>query len=119
MWLWWAASGRGQGIEAGRSTQSLDITMNQRGECAYCPIVKRVSFWGERTTYAPWKRTVVFIIAAFFVLGISAVLWLGWSRPNMWAFALIGVPLLLVMALGAIVAIWGCNSCVVRMYGDV
>lgn len=92
---------------------------NQPSPCRLCPTVRFVCFWGELRPYAGWRRLAVLIAASIFAIGIPTVLWLTANHPNAWELWLIAVPLFLFSVLGLLGAIWGCNSCVVRLYGDV
>jgi len=86
--------------------------------CRLCPAVQFVCFWGELRPHAKWRRWVVLISASIFAIGIPPLLWFSASNPNAWGLWLFAVPLFLFSILGLLGAIWGCDSCVIRLYGD-
>jgi hypothetical protein len=83
-----------------------------------CPITEGLCFWGERTSYTPWKRQLLpwLSLAAFTLL---AVVWLEQRRPPDWFIWVISTILLAFAVTGLASAFWGCNRCVVRVWGDV
>ena len=74
-------------------------------------------FWGELTTYSPWKRWFLpwFSLVA---LALVAVVWLEQRQPANWLVFVLSTILLAFAATGIASSIWGCNRCVVRVWGD-
>jgi hypothetical protein len=89
------------------------------GPCALCPITRFICFWGELRPYATWRRVVVLLCGLLGVVGIGTLFWYFATREDAWSLWVFGAPFFLFFALGVVGAAWGCNSCVVRLYGDV
>jgi hypothetical protein len=76
-----------------------------------------VCFWGELAPYAPWKRKLLPWLALSLLVGIAACFYVVRREPNSWVILLVAAPVLLGAPLGIASAIWGCDSCVVRLWG--
>jgi hypothetical protein len=50
---------------------------------------------------------------------VVAAAWFVADEPRAWVLWLVCMPLGLLAIAGLASAIWGCNSCVVRVWGDV
>jgi hypothetical protein len=84
-----------------------------------CPthrLVKNVCFWGSRRA-EPWKRPVLFLLSAPFLIGAGALWWALQERgvAELWPILILAV--LGVFGLG--VALLGCDDCVTRALGEV
>lgn len=85
--------------------------------CRYCAATRTICFWGEIRQYEPWRRTVCLWCSIALTILFGGVSFLIGTRPP-WILWLLTVPMLLVSLLGILVALNGCERCVVRMYGD-
>lgn len=87
--------------------------------CWACPAIRRICFWGELTPYRPWERPVLFLIGLGLFAGAGYFL-LFTDEAQRSTVVRVLWPLLGVFGLlGAAIAIFGCDRCVVRMWGDV
>jgi hypothetical protein len=87
--------------------------------CHLCPTTRILCFWGELRPYAPWRRFAVIVLSTLFLIGIGVLAWQFAGHANQWVLWIVGIPVLLFSILGVLVAFWGCNACVMRLYGEV
>ena len=82
-----------------------------------CAVTRVICFWGELTPYKRWKRVFAFFGSlALVALSIAVVLF---EQPVTWFHIVLALGLGSFSSLGLIASIWGCNRCVVRMFGDI
>lgn len=86
--------------------------------CTYCKVVNKVCFWGELTKYKPWKRAFLFFASPIMVFVIPVLLYMARDHSDQWILWALGIPLLILGALGLLVSINGFNRCVVHLFGD-
>ena len=84
--------------------------------CSICPLTKFVCFWGELTVYARWRRVLIFF-GSLLLLCLPLALFL-YEGPDSWMVYGLAAFLTLFSLLGLVSSIWGCNRCVVRMFGE-
>jgi len=85
--------------------------------CGFCRTTRVLCFWGMLRPYEPGSRVLLFACSLLLAAGIGVSCWpLDEQTASMW---ILGGILFLVSALGLLVALFGCESCVVRMRGDV
>lgn len=90
---------------------------NLEYSCRFCTVTSVVCYWGELTTYRPWKRVFAFFGSlALLAISISVVLF---EQPLTWFYVVLALGLGLFSMLGLIASTWGCNRCVVRMFGNL
>jgi hypothetical protein len=80
-------------------------------------VTRVVCFWGELTPYATWKRRLLPVFSLVPIL-LGAATWYfggGWGG---WLLEVLAGVVLLLGLLGIAAAIFGCNRCVVRLWGD-
>ena len=87
--------------------------------CRYCTATKFICFWGELVDYKPWRRPVLLVLSILLTMGMFGLSWLIFFRPTAEVYLLISVPMALIGFLGCLVSVSGCDSCVVRLWGDV
>ena len=92
---------------------------DRKSPFSLCPTLRVICFWGERSQYAPWKRTTLLIGSPLMFAAVVAAAWFVADEPRAWVLWLVCMPLGLLAIAGLASAIWGCNSCVVRVWGDV
>ena len=82
------------------------------------PCDRRAVFLGELTPYNPWQRRLLpwFSLVALVLL---AIVWLEQRQPANWLVFVLRTILLAFAITGLASARWGCNRCVVRVWGDV
>ena len=61
---------------------------------------------------------MLLLICVAFIVGFIAVAAFLPDKPNSWILFSLAAALGVVALLGAAAALWGCNSCVVRLWGD-
>ena len=86
--------------------------------CPCCHIVNRLCFWGPLPEKR-WKRPLLFLTVLPFIVGIPVLFWLFQGHSNIWELYVSGGALLLIAALGLLVAVKGCDACVARLVGGV
>ena len=88
--------------------------------CALCAVVRNLSFSGERRPYQPWRRAALLFVCAALLLGSIALLWAVGSRPEHTAVFLrvVCIAFAPLFLLGIAAGVRGCDSCVVRLYGE-
>ncbi len=84
--------------------------------CKLCTITKFVCFWGELTTYARWRRVFMFF-GSLLLLCLPVALFF-YEGPGSWIVYGLAAFLALFSLLGLVSSIWGCDKCVVRMFGE-
>jgi hypothetical protein len=87
--------------------------------CAFCGTTRFICFWGELQPYRRWRRASLFLLSVALVGGIGTLFYFFVSHGDNWILWLVGLPGLLLALLGVFVSLWGCESCVVRLHGDV
>lgn len=89
-----------------------------KSACPLCPVTEGLCFWGELKPYNPLQRKLLPWLSVV-ALTILAVVWLEQRQPANWLVWVISTILLAFAATGLASAFWGCNRCVVRVWGDV
>jgi hypothetical protein len=87
--------------------------------CHLCSTTRFICFWGELRPYRPWRRVSLLICSLAIACGIAALFHFFFGRPGNWFVWAIAAVMFPISILGMLAAIWGCNSCVVRLHGDV
>jgi hypothetical protein len=93
---------------------------NPVSSCALCRVIRNLSFSGERRPYQPWRRAALLLVCATPLVGSAALLWVVGSRPEPTAVFLrvVCIAFAPLFVLGIAAGIRGCDSCVVRLYGE-
>ncbi len=89
-----------------------------KSDCPLCPVTEGLCFWGELKPYNPWYRKLLPWLSVV-ALTIVAVVWLEQRQPPNGLVFVISTILLAFAAAGFASAFWGCNRCVVRVWGDI
>lgn len=97
--------------------------MNNRPlPCPYCRTVNTLCFWGPRPQ-ARWKRPALGLTSLLINIGLLVLfimLTAGWSTDSMmFLFLLLAVLFWLASCLGVAVALFACDACVARLWGNV
>jgi len=87
--------------------------------CLFCATARFICFWGELRLYRPWRRISLFVCSLAIAAGIAALFHFFFARPGNWLVWAIAAIMFPVSILGMLAAFWGCNSCIVRLHGDV
>ena len=93
----------------------------QPGEttCGLCATTRAVCFWGERTSYARWKRIMMLVISPLPLALAAALVYVSFGQSGSWFAWVLAVPVAAVGVFGFLAAIWGCDACVVRVWGEL
>jgi len=65
----------------------------------------------------PWKRPTLFAVSALIGSGFFALGWLAEDNQDMGEVAAVVIGMLIGL-IGAVVAVFGCDKCVARLFGD-
>jgi hypothetical protein len=84
--------------------------------CPLCPITEGLCFWGEQAPHDPWKRKILPWLSMA-ALALLLVAWVPQDRPPHWLAFVLSAVLLVFAAVGLASSLWGCNRCVVRVWG--
>ncbi len=96
---------------------------NKPPPCPYCRPVNTLCFWGPRPQ-ARWKRPALGLLSLLVNIGLIALFIMlpaGWSAGNLTSlmFLLLIVLIWLASCLGVAVALFACDACVARLWGNV
>jgi hypothetical protein len=83
-------------------------------------VVRNLSFSGERRPYEPWRRAALVLVCAALLVASLTLIWVLVPRSDPTAVFLrvVCVAFTPLFALGIAAGVRGCNSCVVRLYGE-
>jgi hypothetical protein len=81
-----------------------------------CPVTEGLCFWGEAAPYNPWKRTLLPCLSLV-ALALVMTVWAQREGPTPWLVYVISTILVAFAAVGFASSLWGCNRCVVRVWG--
>ena len=93
---------------------------NSVSSCALCRVVRNLSFSGQRQPYEPWRRAALLLVCSALLVGSVTLLWITAARPEPTAVFLrvVSIAFAPLFMLGIAAGARGCNSCVVRLYGE-
>jgi hypothetical protein len=96
----------------------VEKVRNHQSDCALCPITEGLCFWGEQAPYTPVKRLLLPLLSTV-ALALVVVVWSQREQPTHWLVYVVSTILLAFGVTGLTSSLWGCNRCVVRLWGDV
>jgi hypothetical protein len=93
---------------------------NPTSSCALCRVVRNLSFSGERQPYEPWRRAALLLVCSALLVGSAILLWAIAARPEPAAVfvRIVCIAFTPLFVLGIAAGARGCESCVVRLYGE-
>lgn len=93
---------------------------NTASSCGLCRVVRNLSFSGQRQPYEPWRRAALLVVCAALLVGSAALLWVIAPRtePTAVFLRVVCIAFAPLFMLGIAAGARGCNSCVVRLYGE-
>ena len=93
---------------------------NTVSSCGLCRVVRNLSFSGQRQPYEPWRRAALVFVCSVLLVGSATLLWVIAARPDYTAVFLrvVCIAFSPLFVLGIVAGARGCNSCVVRLYGE-
>ena len=96
---------------------SKDVAL-KINKCSTCSITNIIFFWGDMPQ-RKWKRPTLFIICMVSLVGGSALFYVS-EHPNASSSFTICLAIFigLILLLGLIVSIVGCDKCVARALGS-
>jgi hypothetical protein len=96
----------------------VENVRSPESDCALCPITEGLCFWGEQAPYTLAKRRLLPFLSMV-ALALVVVVWSQPQQPTHWLVYVLSTILMAFGVTGLTSYLWGCNRCVVRLWGDV